>query len=271
MKVHRKLQSFGGTKMLKFVIAFISISFGSAASGGGDGWRVMGGAEAELGEFPWVTSIQWGSLGHWCGGAIYDGSHVITAAQCCLYRRPEELTVWAGVVDLENPAEGSTSPVTEIIVHEDFNLQELTNDICILVLGTQLQFGTNIGSIVLPQQGVEYQKGTPVQVSGWGLTREGDLPPTLLSTADIVTYTQDECEEFYGPTLPVYDHMICAGQDGGGRGFCDGDEGGPLVRSDGSKELVGIVSWSHGCARPSYHGVYTQVSYFVDWILSNVA
>ena len=53
----------------------------------------------------------------------------------------------------------------------------------------------------------------------------------------------------------------------GGVDACQGDSGGPLFTQNPST-LIGIVSWGYGCAAAGYPGVYTQVSYFIDFIKS---
>merc|ERR1719370_1811732 len=60
--------------------------------------------------------------------------------------------------------------------------------------------------------------------------------------------------------------MICAGEYG--KDSCQGDSGGPMVcyNADGSGYLGGIVSWGIGCGGLYHPGVYTEVSYFVDWV-----
>lgn len=47
-----------------------------------------------------------------------------------------------------------------------------------------------------------------------------------------------------------------------------GDSGGPLATPDtrGMWYVVGIVSWGDECGKPNKPGVYTQVTYFRDWI-----
>lgn len=60
--------------------------------------------------------------------------------------------------------------------------------------------------------------------------------------------------------------VVCSG----GIDSCQGDSGGPLFTGTGANAVQhGIVSWGRGCALADYPGVYTQVSYFNDWIDAN--
>lgn len=64
--------------------------------------------------------------------------------------------------------------------------------------------------------------------------------------------------------------MICAGYDEGGKDSCQGDSGGPLTfENNGEPELIGVVSFGNGCAKPNYSGVYARVTSVRAWIRSN--
>ena len=82
---------------------------------------------------------------------------------------------------------------------------------------------------------------------------------------DVPVVSDDDCRDSYGQN-DIADSMICAGLDEGGKDSCQGDSGGPFMCGN---ELSGVVSWGYGCAEAGYPGVYTQTSYFVDWVNSN--
>ena len=85
---------------------------------------------------------------------------------------------------------------------------------------------------------------------------------------NVPVVSDEECNVSYSGTNEIQDSMICAGLPEGGKDSCQGDSGGPFVCGE---DVSGIVSWGVGCARPGYPGVYTQTSYFVDWIMETMA
>ena len=74
------------------------------------------------------------------------------------------------------------------------------------------------------------------------------------------------CEDqYYALFYDTDPSMICAAEPEGGKDACQGDSGGPLVVDD---QVIGVVSWGFGCARPNAPGVYTEVAYYSDWVKS---
>lgn len=46
-------------------------------------WRIVGGSDAEPGQFPHIVSLRWAYLGsHFCGGAIVSSVYILSAAHC---------------------------------------------------------------------------------------------------------------------------------------------------------------------------------------------
>lgn len=85
--------------------------------------------------------------------------------------------------------------------------------------------------------------------------------------------SQKVCQRIYKEESSehnVTNTMMCAGFETGGQNFCEGDTGGLLVASttNGSLRLIGIVSWSKGCALPGYPSVFSRVASARAWIKS---
>ena len=62
---------------------------------------------------------------------------------------------------------------------------------------------------------------------------------------------------------------VCAGGEAG-KDACDGDGGSPLVcqSEEGNWHVVGLVAWGVGCAEHATPGIYVNVDYYLDFILS---
>lgn len=229
--------------------------------------RIVGGEPAEPKELPFQLSLRFrGNM--ICGASILSESVIVTAAHCSVLGDANLYSVVAGDHNRDvNEGTEQVRDVSSVLVHPEYDDWWITNDIALMVLSEPLQFDDYVQPIKLAKAG-HTATGDAV-TSGWGTTSESGSTAVILQKVTVPIVTDGECRDAYGDE--IFDHMLCAGIPEGGKDACQGDSGGPLTATDLDDEryLAGIVSWGYGCARPGFPGVYTEVSYFVDWVLNS--
>ncbi|XP_063928244.1 proclotting enzyme-like isoform X1 [Zophobas morio] len=244
-----------------------------AKNGYQDQERIVGGHNAEVGEWPWIAALFNGGR-QFCGGSLIDNIHILSAAHCVAHMSSWDvarLTVRLGDHNIKTSTEirHVEKRVKRIVRHRGFDPRTLYNDIAILTLDSPVQFSQQIRPICLPSGGSDFagQTGT---VIGWGSLRESGPQPAVLQEVNIPIWSNRDCKLKYGPAAPggIVEHMLCAGQ--AARDSCSGDSGGPLMVNSGKWTQVGIVSWGIGCGKGQYPGVYTRVEKFLPWINKNL-
>ncbi|XP_046635315.1 trypsin-1-like [Daphnia pulicaria] len=232
-----------------------------------DDERIVGGTQASPNEFPYQISLR--RLGsHICGASIYKSGWIITAAHCTDGTSVGSLSIVAGEHSLSvDSGNEQTRNIAAKHEHVSYSSRTQENDICLLELSSPLSLNSVVGVVRIPAQGAQTAVGTNCVVSGWGTTSSGGSTiPDILRKVTVPIVSDDTCRGSYG-TNAITDSMICAGFRLGGADSCQGDSGGPLV-DEGTNLLIGVVSWGIGCADAGYYGVYTEVSYFHNWIVS---
>lgn len=224
--------------------------------------RIVGGAETTIDYFPWQVSMTY-HRNHRCGGSIISHYHVLTAAHCTHRINAAAIGIRAG--SSSSNSGGVLIAVYRIFQHPSYSNQANDYDLTVLKLSLPLTFGKNINPIQLPDYMESVLPGIQTWVTGWGDNKEsGGTRPTQLHYTTVPIVDNRVCANAYARQTQITNSMICAGYYKiGGRDACQGDSGGPLVAN---KKLYGIVSFGVGCARPSYPGVYTRVSFFRKWI-----
>lgn len=231
--------------------------------------RIVGGTPTEIGNHPWQVAITIPVDGRdvLCGGSIIGARWVLTAAHC-LTPNPRGTDVRAKAGATFYRKEGEWVGIEQFAVHEGYKADTSENDIALIKLAA----GSAGQIIALAPTSTTITAGEMLEVTGWGRTDEEGATSAGLLKASVPYVETAVCNEPQSYNGDVKAGMLCAGFRDGGIDSCQGDSGGPLVRHGGAgPTLVGVVSFSEGCARKLKYGVYTRVSAYRDWIGSTMA
>ena len=203
--------------------------------------------------------------GYFCAGSLIAPDWVVTAAHCLSARtKASDLNVAAGSRRL---SKSELVAVTDVIRHERFDRNRMTDDIALLHLARAVAGTHPITVADLQIEKRVLERTSMARASGWGSSAPGikDVSNDLMFV-DVPIVDSARCKKSYGDG--VTDSMICAGRDL--RDVCNGDSGGGLTVALGNRiYLEGIVSWGDSCgsARP---GVYTRVPSYSAWIAGHI-
>ncbi|ROT71663.1 hypothetical protein C7M84_009999 [Penaeus vannamei] len=233
--------------------------------------RIVGGADASAGEFPWQVGLatEFPSGGGLCGGSLIKSNWVLTAAHCFFDDNGNAATSVVVQYGSINLATATEVTALRYITHEDYNSTSLLHDIALIELPQALAYANdpNVQPICLGEE-EDYNFGGKVVATGWGdLSYDTKESPDTLQEVMLDLITTEECKTT--EDLPSDTSVICALTPN--KDTCSGDSGGPLFTQlcDGRWAQLGIVSYGFECARPSRPGVYTKVSAYFDWIETN--
>ncbi|XP_036005531.1 suppressor of tumorigenicity 14 protein homolog [Fundulus heteroclitus] len=234
--------------------------------------RIVGGQDADEGEFPWQISLHLKDYGAVCGASLISQKWLVTAAHCVQddgqlkMSDPRNWEAYLGLDDQRRKdANAAKRKVKQVISHPSYNHFTYDNDIALMELESPVSYSNYIQPICLPAPQHDFPVGHNVWVTGWGATREGGSAALKLQKAPVKIISRSVCNDLMRGQITS--RMLCAGVLKGGVDACQGDSGGPLSSPENGRSfLAGVVSWGEGCARRNKPGIYTTVTQFRGWI-----
>ncbi|KAK7938304.1 hypothetical protein WMY93_001630 [Mugilogobius chulae] len=221
--------------------------------------RIIGGADAPDGAWPWQVNFNYVSSGSIrCGGSLINNQWVLSAAHC--FQR--SLCTSDVRTKLAQPTRGQPQH------QSDHQPPELRRHFVLSV-----NFTDYIRPVCLAASGSALNADTNIWVSGFGLIEYGGSVADNLQEVQLPIVGHRECFCNYSRLITITENMLCAGVDDGEKSSCNVRR---LWRSFGVQgELCLDPVWSgefgiKGCNRPGYPSVFARVSQFEAWIKSHI-
>ncbi|XP_071850074.1 uncharacterized protein [Apostichopus japonicus] len=245
--------------------------------------RIIGGEQSVSGSWPWQVQLWFKVAARRrelvCGGTLVSERIVITAAHCFFHKNSNRKGLWRVQLGKHkyrktvDPTTGEIqSKITDIITYEPLDQFSVWHDIAILVLKTPITaFTERVSPACVDRNNVNVEdENLLCYATGWGITQiVSGRRAQWLQEARLPIINHQTCNHENVYENSIEDDMFCAGFLEGRVDACKGDSGGPYVCLNTAEDrwfLVGITSWGHGCALPNKPGVYTNVSYYSQWI-----
>jgi secreted trypsin-like serine protease len=212
--------------------------------------RIIGGEEAQLGDWPWMVYIGG------CGGTLIHPLWILSAAHCSFQ---PGMMVSCGLIDINNPGPNEQrGRIVEVLRHPSYSRQTQANDICLLRLELPMQMTQYVNTACIGNIATD---NLPLTVIGWGNTLPDKQPPSPSNMLKLATMREAiPCQGISGTNPQA---QICT--IGDGSFSCFGDSGGPLhVNMNGIVYVVGVVSF--GNSPCNNWTIFTRVSYHLNWI-----
>lgn len=124
---------------------------------------IVGGQNANPGQFPFIASLQTTRGEHFCGGSIIASRWILTAAHCVFHRTFGTYHIRVGSNQYAN---GLIHGVLRVFPHERFNINTNQNDIATVLTETNIVFNTRVAPI--PVATTLLPLASTVIIAGWG-------------------------------------------------------------------------------------------------------
>lgn len=216
-----------------------------------------------------------------CGGSIIDEYHILTAAHCVDKSDPDigevGLLFTAIIPNLDNEDNAESAQkyyVSKFYVHQDYDSDQLINDIAVLKLETPLSV-TSSSYIQFASDQNAYRDASESFVAvGHGNTSTGVDSTSVLQKTTLQYVANASCNYYYGgaPSTQLCMAGAISGTTGLENATCQGDSGGPLYWASGlTTYQVGLTSYGPsvcGTSSTSVNAtsVFTEVVDFEGWI-----
>jgi trypsin len=207
---NRSVVLFTMIKQALLLVAFAAVALSSPQSDTlveREG-RLVGGANAPLGRFPYMAALRNSRNSFYCGCAIINNRWVLTAAHCFVgYGGNTDFRILVGSVSLTSGGVNHVS--SRIIGHPNYDTNTLRADVGVIQTSTVIGFNANVATIPLGSNAVG--GGVNAVITGWGGT-SGSGQSQLLQQLTVTTLTNADCRNRVPSSWRnyIFDQKLCA-------------------------------------------------------------